>query len=490
MAVDGLPPQGKFRVIVEARPRAGLDLLDHGDTFHLLSWPNVEQPKPVDDRPQGIADERLYRLDTGQLAYAVGSSYPLEELPGLCRHDERGRPIHQSLKPPRQGVVMQVKLGNVKPKFSVFPEIGDAPGVTTINIPDPFEDARGWNYDFDPAHDLAASRAHIEAACSAYRTPDKFGITRMADLGHGNQEAYLSVVHANGAWMTNAQQDPSWVWSDNPGFAQMLAEHYGCPLFDDAALRAAAATHWTRLGNKLFAPGASPELDPDYSGVIVDSGRLLQSNMMGGGLIGIVGAGTAATSNSLTSAAITTVTANKYAGMRIYVYSTTGVAIVWGNIVSHTSGTTPVFTVDQWYTETGAAVAQGTTPTTPWGYIITGGSISCWYMGLTTNTVTPAHTDTSLASEYSTAAGGLYRKISPYANTSSVSPVTWTLTPVYTANGSDAGLPLTFAKIGTFPSIQVGDVTDTLMGEALLSATATIAASGDQLTVTDTWTGS
>ena len=68
--------------------------------------------------------------------------------------------------------------------------------------------------------------------------------------------------------------------------------------------------------------------------------------------------------------------------------------------------------------------------------------------------------------------------------------MTWTLTPVYMANGSDAGLPLTFAKIGTFPSIEPADVTDTLMGEALLSATATIAASGDQLTVTDTWTGS
>ena len=53
---------------------------------------------------------------------------------------------------------MQVKLGNVQPKFAVIPESLNAPGVTTINIPDPFEDARGSNYDFDPNHDLAASR--------------------------------------------------------------------------------------------------------------------------------------------------------------------------------------------------------------------------------------------------------------------------------------------------------------------------------------------
>ena len=137
-------------------------------------------------------------------------------------------------------------------------------------------------------------------------------------------------------------------------------------------MAAIGATHWTQSAPSC-TPRADPNLDPDLSGVIVDLGRLLQSNMMAAACRNRRRRHSSDVKLADIFGCDHVVTANKYAGMRIYVYSTTGTAIVWGNIVSHTSGTTPVFTVDQWYTETAGAVSQGTTPTTPWGYIITGG---------------------------------------------------------------------------------------------------------------------
>jgi hypothetical protein len=92
MPVEGLPPTGKFRVVVEAQPPHGIAILKHNEPFRLLSWPNV-QPEPPDDRPSEVATERLYWVDSGALAYAAGTSYPIEEKPQLCRHDERGHPV-------------------------------------------------------------------------------------------------------------------------------------------------------------------------------------------------------------------------------------------------------------------------------------------------------------------------------------------------------------------------------------------------------------
>lgn len=103
------------------------------------------------------------------------------------------------------------------------------------------------------------------------------------------------------------------------------------------------------------------------------------------------------------------------------------------------------------------------------------------YIGLTANATAPAATDTTLTAEIATAGGGLIRAQAAYAHTNGTN--TATLTKTFTANGSDA-LPVTVAKIAAFNASTSG----TMGLETLLSATATLSAVGDALTVTDTVT--
>lgn len=111
----------------------------------------------------------------------------------------------------------------------------------------------------------------------------------------------------------------------------------------------------------------------------------------------------------------------------------------------------------------------------------TGTSAPANYMALTANSTAPNVTDTTLAGEITTASGGLIRKSCPYGHTAGAA--SYTLTPVYTANGSDV-LPVTVAKIGVFNASSAG----TMVFETTLSSTATLSASGDQLTITETVT--
>jgi hypothetical protein len=103
------------------------------------------------------------------------------------------------------------------------------------------------------------------------------------------------------------------------------------------------------------------------------------------------------------------------------------------------------------------------------------------YIGLTANSSAPSASDTSLAGEITTAGGGLVRAQATYAHTTG--QATATLTKNFTANGSDS-LPVTVAKIGIFNASSGGTMTN----ETLLSVTATLSASGDNITVTDTIT--
>lgn len=102
-------------------------------------------------------------------------------------------------------------------------------------------------------------------------------------------------------------------------------------------------------------------------------------------------------------------------------------------------------------------------------------------MALTANATAAAAGDTVLTGEIVTAGGGLLRAAATYAHTASAT--TYTLTKTFTANGSDA-LPVTIAKIGIFDAASAGN----MVFETLLSATATLSASGDTLTVTETVT--
>jgi hypothetical protein len=103
------------------------------------------------------------------------------------------------------------------------------------------------------------------------------------------------------------------------------------------------------------------------------------------------------------------------------------------------------------------------------------------YIALTANSTAPAAGDTTLTAEIATAGGGLIRAQATYAHTAGTN--TSTLTKTFTANGSDS-LPVTIAKIGVFNASTSG----TMGYETLLSSTATLSASGDNLTVTETVT--
>lgn len=103
------------------------------------------------------------------------------------------------------------------------------------------------------------------------------------------------------------------------------------------------------------------------------------------------------------------------------------------------------------------------------------------YMALTANSTAPSAGDTTLTGEITTAGGGLVRAVATYAHTAGAS--TYTLTKTFTANGSDS-LPVTIAKIGIFNASSSGK----MPWESLLSSTATLSASGDALTCTETIT--
>lgn len=104
------------------------------------------------------------------------------------------------------------------------------------------------------------------------------------------------------------------------------------------------------------------------------------------------------------------------------------------------------------------------------------------YVALTANSSAPVATDTTLTGEITTASGGLIRKQATPAHSNGTS--TYTLTVTFTANGNDS-LPVTVAKIGVFNATPSGG---SMMFETLLTTTATVSASGDALTVTDTVT--
>lgn len=101
------------------------------------------------------------------------------------------------------------------------------------------------------------------------------------------------------------------------------------------------------------------------------------------------------------------------------------------------------------------------------------------WVALTANTTAPAATDTTLTAEIATASGGLIRKTGTYAHTTSAA--NYTLTTTFTANGNDS-LPVTIGKRGVFDAASSGNLVFT----TLVSPTATLSASGDILTLTDT----
>lgn len=189
---------------------------------------------------------------------------------------------------------------------------------------------------------------------------------------------------------------------------------------------------------------------------------------------GFAGTATASTTTSLTS---TGFVASAYIG-QIVLAGSTAANFAYGVIVSNT---TTVLTVDRWYSPASPGGAAPTAPTSTAPFVILPGGAPAMYTALTANSTAPGAGDTTLTGEITTAGGGLVRKMSTFAHTTGAA--SYTLTTTYTANGSDT-LPVTIAKVGVFNSI----VSGLMVFETLLSATATLSASGDALTVTHTVT--
>ena len=373
---------------------------------------------------------------------------------------------------------MQVLLGNAAP---VLPpgETRDAPCVTYVNIPSGPEHYPDGHHGYVQVQDSGLTGAELTAHL-ADSLLNRDGITNLP--GH---EPVLVVAHPQGAWRAHAKPgtSPTWVSCDDPEVERILADYYNCPAGVPSDVE---DTHYTVAG----APGVGPETDQtgavDLEANITQNGRDIQARNAYGGQVGAIGTGTAATATSFTTAS--TFTSNQWAGSRVFAYSSsTGMA--WGNISANTSGANSVLTVDRWYSPAAPGGAAATTPTTPFGFVISDGGAPAWFMALSANTTALASpsTNTSLPGEITTSGGGLVRQICPWAHTASAA--TTTLTPVFTANGSDS-LPVTVGSVGVFNSMVVADNTSTMYFNTLLSTTATLSANGDSLTVTSTITGS
>jgi hypothetical protein len=355
---------------------------------------------------------------------------------------------------------MLVQLGNISPTSGLSPD--GAPSVTYINIPE--------DYSVTEVSDVKEIALDLARGGS---------VTRLA--GH---EALVSVVHGAGAWQAQSTENPLWIWSDNDVLQNQLQEFYGVN---------ERPTHFEESYHTISgAPGVVPAV-PQINALLTNSGRtLFAQGLFGAGtgatLTEYVGSFTGATASTLTGTGLGTISSN-ISGMRV-VISNTGTSPYgyYGNVISCSTGT---LTVDGWYVlGAGGQKASGSAPAFTTGvFTILTGIAPAWYMALATGAASPAAGDTSLTGEITTASGGLIRKAAASSFTTvSGTSTTVTLTAIWTANGSDS-LPATVTRIGVFNSSVASDTTNTMMFHTSLSSSATLSASGDQLTVTDTITG-
>lgn len=181
--------------------------------------------------------------------------------------------------------------------------------------------------------------------------------------------------------------------------------------------------------------------------------------------------GTSATSLTRTGAGWTV---DQWKGFLVVVGNTYGIV---------TTNSATVLTVDRWYAPGTPGGAAATTPGATSVYtIMPGAGAPAFFLGLSTSVAAVGAGDTTLASEITTVGGGLIRKQATIAHTAGAS--SGTLSATFTANGTDS-LPVTVGKVGVSQSLLSGWNN---LFQTLLGTTATLSASGDQLTVTDTVT--
>lgn len=149
----------------------------------------------------------------------------------------------------------------------------------------------------------------------------------------------------------------------------------------------------------------------------------------------------ASSSTSVTATGATSHTANDAQGAMIVANTSATWAgtTLYGVVQSHTSGTSPVYTVDRWYTITG--VASGSSPSTSGPFVILPCQAPYWFVALSDSTSAVAATDTGAAmggTELST--NGLARQkitsITRTAGSSITYTVTLSTTFTYTTSSS------------------------------------------------------
>jgi hypothetical protein len=443
-------------------------------------------------------------------------------------------------------VTIRVELGNPRPQeVSTDPDTGaqkrkdlSGPAVTYFNIPSGFS-GRIVGLDRDPSwsdeefqekdaadvearkglplythplvHDdslypeVLAGRLKGVDAPAARRAIVENWLTSSQIHGLPNHEAFQSIVHpAAGAWVYHSapDSDPSWVsvtGDDTAVCASLqhhLALHYGCA---EGRPGNVEDTHVTQYGSTVYPAGASPDPLKDVVALHTSWGRDIQSlEMFGWGYLGAAGTATATSSTSLTGSSETGVShaSNDSVGNVLVVSanaSGTG-AKVYGVVTANTSGTTPVYTVDQWYNAASPGGGAGSTPNATSFYQLLNTAASAVFTALSTNTTTPSLGGTggtqdaatitqTLTSEITTSGGGLVRKIAPISHTAGAATVV--ASPVFTANGTDS-LPVTVGKAAQ--CISAVATVGALTYITLVSPTATLSSSGDSLSIVWTWT--
>ncbi len=345
---------------------------------------------------------------------------------------------------------MLVEFGNVTAVDQQQNPLGlDAATVTYFSIPD--------TYTFDSDQNDRDALIHLTQNSVITMLPDN--------------EALVGIAHTQGgAWRSHSSERPSWVWSDNKQFQDILCAYYSAPTRPGDV----EDTHYTRFG----PPGVGAwAIDGEMN--ITYNGRDIWARALGGGQIGAAGTTTSVTSTSLTDSTASW-TPHKWVGVRVVN------GRVWGNVVDNTSTT---LTIDQWYQP--EAPGSGPAPQSASGlaYVIMDGAAPAWFMGLSTNSTTLSNpsSNSSLPQELYHSGGGLNRKICIFAHTASLS--VYTLTAVFTAGTAD-NLPVSIGSIGIFNSAVRSDTTQTMLLNSTLSSPITLPSLGSQLTVTDSISGS
>ena len=338
---------------------------------------------------------------------------------------------------------MLLELGNAHPKNAR----SGGSQVTQVQV------AHTNTDDYSIDHGLLREHLFAQAAGAS---PDEYPVHNFP----GSETLTELFNPAGGCWNDHSfDQYPSWVYCEGyPDLAQHIAAYTGCV---------------------IGKPSDVPPASAPATMLVVNNGLDVLSDMLGGFSVGFNKAtATAASATSLTATA-TPFVASAYVRC-VVVDLTTG---VYGIISANTPS---VLSVDRWYNPATPGGVAATTPGATDTYVILGGSTPVWFMGISTTNTASVATDTTMAGEITTAGGGCLRTLATFAHT--VGTTTFTLANTFTTNASDtASLPYPVARDGLFTSMVVGGTT-TMMTETLLNAIATLALTGDAVTITHTLT--